>query len=76
MNRKDTTCSQCGKKLILSRDNNYIRCEDLSCPSLIPNICRECNKGKYINSVASHGYYQGVPFFQCNQCNSIFNNKS
>ena len=75
MNRRDTTCPHCEKRLILSRDNDYIRCEDLSCPFFMKNICRECGNGEYIYRVASHGYYKGIPFFQCTQCNSIFDNK-
>ena len=75
MNKKDTTCPQCRKKLIFSHDNSYIRCEDLNCPFIMNNICQECNKGKYIHRVATHGYFQGISFFQCTQCKSILNNK-
>lgn len=68
---KTTQCPLCEKKIVYSRDNQYLRCEDLNCKYIISNLCVACHKGKYIHKVASNGFYKGSSFFQCNQCNDI-----
>jgi ribosomal protein L37AE/L43A len=68
---KTTQCPLCGKKIVYSRDDQYLHCEDLGCKYIIANLCVACRKGKYIHKIASHGIYKEIPFFQCNQCNNI-----
>ncbi len=59
------------KKIVYSKDNQYLHCEDLSCKCIISNLCVAYQKGHYVRQIASHGIYKEIPFFQCNQCNNI-----
>ena len=73
---KTTKCPYCKKDIVFSKDNSYLRCDDLDCPYFTPNLCKSCHEGKYIYKVASHGMYKGMSFFKCDKCGSIFDNTS
>ena len=69
---KTTKCPFCKKKIVYSRDNRYLHCEDTNnCPYVIDNLCTVCKEGKYTYKIASYGQYKGVPFFQCDKCKTI-----